>query len=54
MSGRVEQAKTHVAEVLRLNPDFTIDAYAAYNGVSEVPPNIEIDVSAMREAGFPQ
>jgi len=53
-SGRAEQAKAHVAEVLRLNPDFTIGAYEAYNRVSEVPRNIEIDVSAMREAGFPE
>jgi Tfp pilus assembly protein PilF len=54
MSGQAEQAKAHVAEVLRLNPDFTIDAYAAYNRVSEVPRNIEIDVAAMRRAGFPE
>jgi hypothetical protein len=54
MSGRPEQAKVHVAEVLRLNPDFTIGAYAAYVGTTEIPQNIEIDIPALRKAGFPE
>jgi adenylate cyclase len=54
MSGRAEQAKAQAAEVLRLNPDFTIDAYKAYNGLIEVPGNVEIDVPALRKAGFPE
>jgi adenylate cyclase len=54
MSGRTEPAKAHVAEVLRLNPDFTIAAYAAHVGTIEVARNVEIDIPAMRKAGFPE
>jgi adenylate cyclase len=54
MSEQPEQAKAHVAEVLRLNPDFTIGAYAAYVGTTEIPQNIEIDIPALRKAGFPE
>ena len=54
MSGQPEKTKAQVAQVLRLNPDFTVGAYTAYNGPIEVTGNIEIDVRAMREAGFPE
>ena len=54
MTDQTENAKAHVAEVLRLNSDFTIDAYAAYAGATEVRQNVEIDLPALRKAGEPE
>ena len=53
MLGRDEEARAAAAEVLRINPRFTLKAYAAY-----VPYNsdahLERNLEAFRKAGLPE
>jgi hypothetical protein len=53
MLGRTEEARAAATDVLRINPDFTLQAYAAH-----VPyrnrTDVERDLTAFRKAGLPE
>ncbi len=57
MMDREAEAQAEVTEVLRLNPKFTLRAYAAW-ARNYTPPKIRADVerrlSALRKAGIPE
>ena len=51
--GRGEQARSEVAEVLRLFPEYSLEVYREhYHGRDTDPALIESDIEALREAGL--
>ncbi|MDP6389447.1 MAG: adenylate/guanylate cyclase domain-containing protein [Alphaproteobacteria bacterium] len=51
-SGNLEEAKREAAEVLKNNPEFTLEAYTGFIGHKN-PADLERDLAAMRKAGLP-
>ena len=51
--GREEQARSEVAEILRLSPEFTLEVYRKQAHGRDIDPGIvESDIEALREAGL--
>ncbi len=51
--GRKEQARAEVAEVLRFNPEFSLEVYKKEaHGMNMDPAVVESDIEALREAGL--
>jgi hypothetical protein len=57
MLSRKAEAKVEVSEVLRLNPNFTLTAYAAWARnyrPKKYKADLERRLTALREAGIPE
>ena len=52
-SGQLEEAKAEAAEVLRINPGFTIEGYKRI-AVFKDPKDAEHRIDGMRKAGLPE
>ena len=52
-SGELEEARAEAAEVLRINPRFTIESYKRLL-VFKNPKDVEHRVDGMRKAGLPE
>jgi adenylate cyclase len=52
-SGQLEEARAEAAEVLRINPDFTIERYKPFF-VDRDPKEAEHRIDGMRKAGLPE
>ena len=51
--GREEQARSEVAEILRLIPEFSLEAYRKQaHGRNMDPSVVENEIEALREAGL--
>ena len=51
--GRVEEARTHAAEVLRINPNFSLDEARKMSSFKD-PVHLERVLDALRKAGLPE
>jgi len=51
--GRVEEARTHAAEVLRMNPNFSLDEARKMSSFKD-PVHLERVLDALRKAGIPE
>jgi adenylate cyclase len=53
--GRKEQARSEVAEVLRLFPEYSLEVYRKHSHGRDLDPAImESDIDALRKAGLPE
>jgi hypothetical protein len=52
-SGQLEEAKAAAAEVLRINPGFTIESYKRL-AVHKDPKDVERRLDGLRKAGLPE
>jgi adenylate cyclase len=52
--GQLEEARKEAAEVLRINPDFTIEGYKRIFAAHKDPKDAEHRIDGMRKAGLPE
>ena len=52
--GHLEEARKEAAEVLRINPGFTIEGYKRAAAVYKDPKDAEHRLDGMRKAGLPE
>ena len=53
-SGQLEEAKAEAAEVLRINPGFTIESYKRLLVVHKYPKDAEHILDGLRKSGLPE
>ena len=53
-AGQLEEARAEAAEVLRINPGFTIESYKRLVAVHKDPKDVENRLDGLRKAGLPE
>jgi adenylate cyclase len=53
-SGQLEEARAEAAQVLRINPGYTIESWTTRIAVYKIPEDLEHHIDGLREAGLPE